>query len=149
MESEDLKKYIDPIISITGVTDTNVYEKILEGIGAPITDENLKFMIAWRQAEGSGGKNNPFNTTQNMPGATSINSDGVKSYTSINDGVVATIKTLKNGRYNCIVNGLVNDIGSENIARCESLKTWGTGDLVSKVIAGYNRGAEPKIKSIA
>ena len=149
VESEDLKKYIDPIISITGVTDTNVYEKILEGIGAPITDENLKFMIAWRQAEGSGGKNNPFNTTQNMPGATSINSDGVKSYTSINDGVVATIKTLKNGRYNCIVNGLVNDIGSENIARCESLKTWGTGDLVSKVIAGYNRGAEPKIKSIA
>ena len=149
VESEDLKKYIDPTISITGVTDTNVYEKILEGIGAPITDENMKFMIAWRQAEGSGGKYNPFNTTQNMTGAISINSHGVKSYTSINDGVVATIKTLKNGRYNCIVNGLVNDIGSENIARCESLKTWGTGDLVSKVIAGYNRGAEPKIKSIA
>jgi hypothetical protein len=149
VESEDLKKYIDPTISITGVTDTNVYEKILEGIGAPITDENLKFMIAWRQAEGSGGKYNPFNTTQNMPGATSINSQGVKSYNSVEDGVRATIKTLRNGRYNCIVNGLVNNIGSENVARCESLKTWGTGDLVSKVISGYNRGAEPKIKSIA
>jgi peptidoglycan hydrolase-like protein with peptidoglycan-binding domain len=149
LKSDDLKKYVDPVISITGATDENVYQKILESLGAPTSEENMKFMIAWRQAEGSGGKYNPFNTTQNMPGAVSINSHGVKSYLTLEDGIVATIKTLRNGRYNCIVNGLVNDIGSENIARCESLKTWGTGDLVSKVIAGYNRGATPKIKSIS
>lgn len=148
IKSEDIKKYIDPVISITGVTDENVYQKILESLGAPISEENMKFMIAWRQAEGSGGKYNPFNTTQNMPGAISINSHGVKSYRTLEDGIVATIKTLRNGRYNCIINGLVNDIGAENIARCESLKTWGTGNLVSKVIAGYNRGASPKIKPV-
>jgi peptidoglycan hydrolase-like protein with peptidoglycan-binding domain len=148
IKSEDIKKYIDPIISITGVTGENVYQKILESLGAPISEENMKFMIAWRQAEGSGGKFNPFNTTQNMSGAISINSHGVKSYRTLEDGIVATIKTLRNGRYNCIVNGLVNDIGAENIARCESLKTWGTGDLVSRVIAGYNSGAKPKIKPI-
>lgn len=149
VKSEDLKKYIDSTVSITGVTDVNVYEKILEGIGAPVTDENIKFMLAWRQSEQSSAKFNPFSTTQNMSGAISINSAGVKSYRTLEDGVVATIKTLKNGKYNCIVNGLVNNIGSENIARCESLKTWGTGDLVSRVLAGYNSGAEPKIKSIA
>lgn len=148
LESEDLKKYIDKTIVLKGVTDTNVYEKILEGLGAPVTPENMKFMLAWRQAEGSGGKYNPFNTTQKMSGAVSINSHGVKSYQSIEDGITATIKTLKNGRYNCIVNGLINDIGAENIAKCESLKTWGTGDLVAKVVAGYERGSEPKIRSL-
>lgn len=149
VKSEDLKKYIDKTISIEGITDTNVYEKILEGLGAPVSPENMKFMLAWRQAEGSGGKYNPFNTTQKMSGAVTINSHGVKSYQTAEDGVIATIKTLKNGRYNCIVNGLINDIGAENIAKCESLKTWGTGDLVAKVVAGYDRGAEPKIRSLA
>jgi hypothetical protein len=149
VKSEDLKRYIDKTISIDGVTDTNVYEKILEGIGAPVTDENMKFMLAWRQAEGKGGKYNPFNTTHDMPGSVSINSHGVKSYRSIQDGVVATIKTLRNGRYNCIINGLVNNIGASNVAQCESLKTWGTGNLVSKVIAGYDSGSPPKIKSLA
>jgi len=149
VKSEELKKYIDKTVSVAGVTDANVYEKILEGLGAPVTDENMKFMFAWRQAEGSGGKHNPFNTTQNMPGAVSINTHGVKSYRNPQDGVIATIKTLRNGRYGCIVNGLVNNIGADKIAQCESLKTWGTGDLVAKVIAGYNRGASPKIKSLA
>ncbi len=149
VKSEELKKYIDKSVSIGGVTDSNVYEKILEGIGAPVTDENMKFMLAWRQAEGKGGRYNPFNTTQNMPGAVSMNSVGVKSYNSIEDGVTATIKTLKNGKYNCIIDGLVNNIGANNIAQCESLKTWGTGALVARVLDGYDSGASPKIKSLA
>jgi hypothetical protein len=44
---------------------------------------------------------------------------------------------------------LVNNIGASNVAQCESLKTWGTGNLVSKVIAGYDSGSSPKIKSLA
>lgn len=148
VNSEDLQKYIDKSISLSGVTETNVYQKILEGIGAPVSDENIKFMVAWSQAEGKGGKYNPFNTSHEMPGSISINSHGVKSYRTLEDGIIATIKTLKNGRYNCIVNGLVNDIGADKIAKCESLKTWGTGDLVAKVIAGYNSGAKPQIKSL-
>jgi hypothetical protein len=62
--------------------------------------------------------------------------------------MVATIKTLKNGYYNCIVSGLKDDIGASNIARCESLKTWGTGDLVGKVVASYNSGANPNVASL-
>jgi hypothetical protein len=46
----------------------------------------------------------------------------------------ATVKTLLSGRYSCIVDGLKNDLGAEEISKCSSLKTWGTGDLVSKVI---------------
>jgi peptidoglycan hydrolase-like protein with peptidoglycan-binding domain len=145
--SEDLKKHINKI-ELAGLTDKNFYMKLLESLGAPVSDENMKFMYAWRQAEGNGGKYNPFNTTWNMPGSTTMNSAGVRNYASLEDGMVATIKTLKNGYYNCIVSGLKDDIGASNIARCESLKTWGTGDLVGKVVSSYNSGANPNVASL-
>lgn len=145
---EDLKKNIDTV-NVNDLEDKNFYAKLLENLGAPITDENMKFMYAWRQAEGKGGTYNPFNTTWNMPNSTVMNSHGVRNYASLEDGLVATVKTLKNGRYECILNGLKNDIGASNIARCESLKTWGTGDLVAKVVNSYNNGSNPKIASLA
>ncbi len=148
VKSEDLKKNIDTI-NVNDLEDKNFYAKLLENLGAPITEENMKFMYAWRQAEGKGGTYNPFNTTWDLPGSTTMNSAGVRNYKTIEDGLTATVKTLKNGRYDCIVNGLKNDIGASNIARCESLKTWGTGDLVAKVVSSYNSGSSPKIASLA
>ncbi len=146
--SEDLKKHIDTY-NLENLADKNFYAKLLENLGAPVSEENLKFLYAWRQAEGRGGINNPFNTTWKLPNSTSMNSVGVKNYQTLEDGMVATIKTLKNGKYNCIVDGLRNDIGADNIAKCESLQTWGTGDLVAKVVASYNSGSTPKIKSLS
>jgi hypothetical protein len=148
VKSEDLKKNIDTI-NVNDLEDKNFYAKLLENLGAPITDENMKFMYAWRQAEGKGGTYNPFNTTWDIPGSTVMNSHGVRNYKTIEDGLVATVKTLKNGRYDCIVNGLKKDIGASNIARCESLKVWGTGDLVAQVVNSYNSGSSPKIASLA
>lgn len=136
-------------IDTTNITDKNFYERLLKELGAPITTENLKFLYAWRQAEGKGGKYNPFNTTWKLPGSSRMNSHGVQSYQSLEDGLIATIKTLKNGRYNCIVDGLRNDIGAAEISKCASLETWGTGDLVAKVVNSYERGASPKVKDLA
>jgi hypothetical protein len=146
--SEDLKKHIDTI-NVNDLADKNFYAKILENLKAPVTDENMKFMYAWRQAEGKGGTYNPFNTSWDLPGSTVMNSHGVRNYKSLEDGMVATVKTLKNPRYSCIVNGLREDIGASEIARCESLKVWGTGDLVAKIVNGYNNGAKPKLASLA
>lgn len=121
-------------------SDKQFYENILKGIGAPITEENLKFFYAWRTAEGGTAKNNPFNTTQGMkddPGISIYgkNKAGVKNYSTAEFGIEATVKTLLNGRYSCIVDGLKNDIGAEKISECfDNLETWGTGDLVNKVI---------------
>lgn len=146
--SEDLKKHIDTI-NVDDLADKNFYAKILENLKVPVTDENMKFMYAWRQAEGKGGIYNPFNTTWDLPGSTNMNSHGVKNYKSLEDGMIATVKTLKHPRYSCIVNGLRDNIGADNIARCESLKTWGTGDLVAKVVTSYNNGAKPKLAGLA
>lgn len=136
---------------LSNATDKEFYQELLKKVDAPVTDENLKFMYAWRQSEGKAGKFNPFNTTQKMPGATNFNSVGVKNYTSKQDGLEATVKTLKNGRYNCILDGLKNDIGAKKIStKCLSdLKTWGTGDLVAKVVSSYESGSKPKPQSLA
>jgi peptidoglycan hydrolase-like protein with peptidoglycan-binding domain len=136
-------------IDTGNITDKNFYERLLTELGAPVTSENLKFLYAWRQAEGRGGKYNPFNTTWKRPGSTKMNSDGVQHYSSLEDGMIATLKTLRNGFYDCIVNGLKNDIGAAQIAKCPSLKTWGTGNLVAKVVKSYESGSSPNIKSLA
>ena len=149
IKDEDLKKHINGEVNLEGLVDQNFYEKLLENLGAPVSNENLKFLYAWRQAEGKAGLYNPFNTTHGMPGATNYNKVGVKNYRSLEDGLVATIKTLKNGRYDCIVNGLRDDIGATNISKCRSLETWGTGTLVYKVVQGYEGGATPKAAKLA
>jgi hypothetical protein len=66
------------------------------------------------------------------------NKVGVKNYSTPNYGIEATVKTLLLPYYTCITNGLKNDIGSDKLSKCESLKTWGTGDLVAKVLSTDN-----------
>lgn len=128
--------------------DNEFYVKILKGIGAPVTEENLKFLYAWRKAEGGKASNNPFNTTMNLNSdirKSNYNTAKVKNYSTPDYGIEATIKTLKNGRYNCIVNGLKNDIGADKISKCEDLYTWGTKDLVAKVVNSSSNIVPPEI----
>jgi peptidoglycan hydrolase-like protein with peptidoglycan-binding domain/predicted nucleotidyltransferase len=119
--------------------DKDFYEAILKGVDAPITDENLKFFYAWRKGEGGKATNNPFNTTFKLKGDSGMsnyNKAGVKNYSTPNYGIEATVKTLKLPYYTCIIDGLKNDIGADKISKCTSLKTWGTGDLIAKVLKG-------------
>lgn len=167
--SEDLEKYTKFKIDFSGVvtkTDEDFYKNILEGIGAPISQSNLKFLYAWRQAESGTAKYNPFNTTQkikndngmclsncikNGKGVSPIDCNtcpegskpGVKSYSSPQYGLEATVLTLKNPRYSCIVDGLRKEKPPEEIAKCDSLDIWGTGDLVYKVLSSNKINPKP------
>ena len=58
-DSSTTSSEVTPLTKTT--TDDEFYKSILKGIGAPITDENMKFFYAWRQAEGGKARNNPFN----------------------------------------------------------------------------------------
>ncbi len=134
-------------VKVVGVTgnDDDFYEKVLDEIGAEPTEENMKFFYAWRQAEGAQAAFNPFNTTHSKDGSTFYNClkkknnkciAGVKNYESEDDGISATSKTITNGYYPCILNGLRNSIGAKKIAeKCLSnLEVWGTGGLIKKVL---------------
>jgi len=119
--------------------DERIYKAILKGIGAEPTEENMLFFHAWRKAEAATATYNPFNTTQPLNNASKYNSVGVRNYNSEPDGINATVKTLKNGYYPCILDGLRRSVGAKNISKncVANLKTWGTGELIFKVL---NRG---------
>jgi len=154
MDTEMTSTTSDEVAPLTKTTsDDEFYKSILKGVGAPITDENMKFLYAWRQAEGGKARNNPFNTTQPKPNSTFYNclkkgisgcKAGVRNYMSSQDGIDATIKTLKNGRYENILKALKTGESAEQTAMALKSSPWGTGQLALKVVQGYNSGSSPK-----
>jgi murein DD-endopeptidase MepM/ murein hydrolase activator NlpD len=137
--------------AVTINNDDDFYKSILKCIGAPESKENMKFMYAWRQAEGGKYKNNTFNTKRDYQNATG---SGVKNYETPEDGANATCETLKLSYYTCIVDGLKNDIGALEISqKCNSsLVTWGThktNPLITQVLKGYESGNPMKPDPIA
>lgn len=107
---------------------------VLNGIGAPITQTNLQTLWNWSLKESGQNVmrwNNPLNTTQAAPGATSQNSVGVKAYPTVGIGTNATVQTLTNGRYPAIVAALKGSVPtsqwSKSKAIVDQLGTWGSG----------------------
>jgi hypothetical protein len=143
----------DTKLSNTTTTDDDFYKSILKCLGAEPTKSNMLFMYAWRQAEGGKAKNNPFNTTLKIPGATNYNSVGVKNYSTPEEGIDATCKTLKNGRdkygYDKIIDGLKNDVGLSKLSDAVVNSKWGTKDLLTRITKDYIAGVSPKPKDIA
>jgi hypothetical protein len=126
--------------------DKDFYAKVLKELGAPVSKQNLLFFYAWRQAEGAKATFNPFNTTQPKEGSTLWNClkrkngkcvGGVRNYKTKQDGIDATVKTIENGNYKCILDGLKSDKGANKIVECSDLKKWGTNKgtpLVTKIL---------------
>lgn len=140
---EDLAKYqteTNKDQPIGGSVEDDVfYRAILKGIGARETPEKMKFLKAWRQAEGGQADYNPFNTTKNLKvsGIKNYNSDGVKEYPNPETGVAATVATLKLPYYKNLLAMLKDDsITAQQLASSPDLNTWGTEDGVAKVLAG-------------
>ena len=126
--------------------DDDFYKAILNCVGAPITKENMKFMYAWRQAEGATAKNNPFNTTRKRNNATNYNSVGVKNYPTKEDGIQATCETLKLPMYTSLISQLKSGTAtaSQMANNSKVMKTWGTGGLIAKITSSYEQGSTPK-----
>jgi len=150
-DSDDTEE-TDIEVSKSSSSDDQIYKKILSGIGAPSSEENMKFFYGWRQAEGAKAKFNPFNTTKKKERSKFYNClkrtggkcvGGVRNYKSEQEGIDATVETLKLGYYTCITDGLKDNIGAKKIAnKCKSaLQTWGTGGLVATVLNG--KGLHP------
>jgi hypothetical protein len=127
------------------MTDDDFYKAILWGLGLPVTQRNIDFFKLWRIAEmgveknGTGKEtatNNPFNTTFDNfsdKNQSKFNFVGVKNYSKPEYGIESTVKTLKNGYYNCILDGLRNGSDYKEIASCSrrdgkktAMDTWGT-----------------------
>jgi murein DD-endopeptidase MepM/ murein hydrolase activator NlpD len=116
---------------ILGTGSQQTWAKTLLGkLGKPITADNIKALTTWAAWEGGQWKNsahyNPLNTTENEPGATNMNSEGVKSYTSWGQGYAATVSTLNNGRYKSILKALSAGNNASSVLHAVDHSPWGT-----------------------
>lgn len=139
--------------------DDKFYERVLKDLGAPVTEGNLTFLKAIRQSEGAKARFNPFNTTMKKMGSSCYNvlkrdnfggcKSGVQSYLSEEDGIDATVETLRLGYYKDIVRGFKDDAGPRELSRRWAASPWGTGALVKRVVDSYLKGAKPSPPPIA
>jgi hypothetical protein len=123
---------------------------VLKAVGAPINHNNVAALVGWANAEGGNWNNsaryNPLNTTQGAPGATAINSVGVKSYNNWQQGINATVQTLRNGNYGGIL-GALHTSNPQAVAQAIGASPWGTsGATVAQTIKAalggkYNVGS--------
>ena len=110
---------------------------LLSALGAPASDSNVSALLTWSRFEGGHWKNsaayNPLNTTLNRPGSSSMNSVGVKRYTSWEQGIDATVSTLLGNRskergYAAIVDALRSDAGASAVLSAVNQSAWVHGE---------------------
>lgn len=119
---------------------------VTRGLGAKAMLHTRRAWQAQMQAEGGGAKSNPFNTTQPMPGATNYNSVGVKNYVSPEQGIEATIKTLKQDGhgYEKIRKLLRANAPATEIVKAIGNSDWGTDSkLALAVLDDIKHNREP------
>lgn len=123
---------------------------VLQGLGAPITPGNLRFLQTWQRWEGGHTNNdarfNWLNTTQGdqFP---SINSVNVRAFPDFSTGVAQTIATIQNGRYGDIVQALKSG-RPFRAAPSAGLQTWVSGSATgnpdyARRILGNRKAAVP------
>lgn len=118
---------------MTDYTPATWARALLARLGVPVTDANVQAITAWENAEGGAWHNpdqyNPLNTTQGAPGAVSTNAAGVKSYTSWDQGLTATVQTLSNGLYAGILSALGSGKSADAVVSAVVRSPWGTKSI--------------------
>ena len=113
------------------------YADALLALGMPASANRLRFLRAWRLAEGAEATWNPFNTTWARGRASRYNSVGVGNYATRADGLAASAGTLRLRYYTDLRARLARDDAPELVALSPDLRTWGTGSGVSRVLAAF------------
>ena len=126
------------------VTAKDFAEALLTLITRPVTENNVRSIVAWIGAEGghykNGARYNPLNTTWRMPGdrffgavvpagKPNVDYPDVRAYASWRSGLEATAKTLQNGYYPKILAALDNDADPEVTIAAIKASPWGTYNL--------------------
>ncbi|MEX0874540.1 MAG: hypothetical protein WD646_00035 [Actinomycetota bacterium] len=111
----------------------------LGSLGAPAIRNNMIAVVAWEAAEGTQATWNPLATTKDMPGATRYNSHGVKNYLSKEQGVEASILTLRlpNRGYEPVIARL--RAGAEAMKTAEAIRDslWCSGCAGGTYVVGF------------
>ena len=115
---------------------------LLRRLQLPVLQSAIDSIILWETAEGGGGdgilaaKWNPLNTTGAFFHTTWFNSDGVRNYRTVSEGLDATGYTLKRGHpeqgYDKIITALRKGDKVE-FMHAVLQSAWGTKQMPSEV----------------
>jgi hypothetical protein len=113
---------------------------VLRRLNIQPTAGAVQALVGWARAEGGHWNNNarynPLNTTQPEPGAGNTGTQGnIKVYKSWDQGIDATVQTLRSGRYGGIIAGLKSG-DPRAVASAIDQSPWGThGALIHNAIS--------------
>lgn len=115
---------------------------LLNAMNLPTTDNNVMALVALQALEGGFMANpaafNPLNTTQRMSGSQTLGGTvGIQAYTSWQQGLDATQKTLLNGYYGSILSALSNSADPDTTLNVWAASPWGTTNAAGKHAADY------------
>jgi peptidoglycan hydrolase CwlO-like protein len=112
---------------------------LLVAFGAPVIRDNLVAVVAWEAAEGTPATWNPLATTINMPGSTIYNSHGVRNYRSKEQGIEASVMTLRRPGhgYEAIVASLKAGNEAMQTGRAINRSDWCRGCAGGTYVIGY------------
>jgi hypothetical protein len=112
----------------------------LRWLDAPACGHNLLVVVTWETSESTAAAFNPLATTRDMPGATDMNSVGVKDYVSLRQGLDASRDTLVLGAdsygYDAIVRSLRACAPAERTALAINASAWCRGCVGGAYITG-------------
>jgi len=115
-------------------------QRLLLRLGMPMTDNNIRAMVAFQNQEGGHMANkawfNPLNVMQPFEGAVQAAGNilkGIKAYRSWDDGVVATANLLRNGKYPGILAALARSAPPEETIHEIALSPFGWYKMVGGV----------------
>jgi hypothetical protein len=129
-----------------GDVSTQFATQLITGLGGQATPDALDAIKTWMRFEGGGGGKatglgansamfNPLNTSLKLPGSTPMSEKNklVQSYTSMDQGLQATITTLTgkgadSRGYTAIVNALKSGGSKEEILNAINASAWVNGD---------------------
>lgn len=135
-----------------GVTRLSFAASLLHGINAPVTDSNLRIVVAWTIAENgapqfagqdtsapTGSSNyNPLGCTLTMLGSTN-SGGGLQSYVNWSQGLQATISMILQSNMSAILTMLQQgDASPQTAAATIDGSPWGTHDLTAGMIQSAN-----------
>lgn len=103
---------------------------VLRKLNAPVVDETVQLLIAWAHGENTTARFNPLATTTKRPGSTDFNHNNgfpVQNFVTYEDGLSATVQTLRNGHYPTILGGLMAGDATRALSAPHEFDVWGTG----------------------
>lgn len=131
---------------------------LLSALNITPTPQNIQNLLFWERAEGGAGPQwgtttnkanyNPLNASQPETGSTD-SGRGIQSYTSWQQGLQATVTTLKNGLYDSILQALQNNASLSSFEQTVASSPWGTqiGSFPSSLSGLYSYTPVPSNSS--